>query len=355
MPSFRTGVVDAVLAERAGLQRVTVDGERAYALTDLTGPVAVGDRVVVNTTAVDLGLGTGGWHVVHWNLARDEWSAPGPGHVMKLRYTSLQADTGCAEEVEAGLLAEADDLEGMPVVACGLHSQVPCVAAAFRATAPGARLVYVMTDGAALPAALSDLVAAMRAGGLVAATVTAGHAFGGDLEAVGVPSALLVARLVARADAVVVGMGPGVVGTATRLGFSAMEVGPVLDTTALLGGRPVACLRVSLADPRLRHQGVSHHTRTALRLGTVNRCTVPVPRGPFEERIRADLDADGTAVRHRLLGVDVPDVAALLDEAGLRVTSMGRAPGDDPAFPAAAGAAGVAAALMLRGSGGGRP
>jgi hypothetical protein len=150
-------------------------------------------------------------------------------------------------------------------------------------------------------------------------------------------------------------MGPGVVGTATRLGFSAMEVGPLLDTAALLGGRPVACLRVSLADPRLRHQGVSHHSRTVLRLGTVNRCTVPVPRGPYEARIRHDLDADGAGLRHRLLGVDVPDVPALLDEAGLRVTSMGRGPDDDPAFYAAAGAAGVAAALLLRGSGGGRP
>src|ERR1051325_1317797 len=113
MPAFRTGTVDALLAERRGLQRVTVDGERAYVLTELTGPVAVGDRVVVNTTAVDLGLGTGGWHVVHWNLARDEWRRPGGGHVMKLRYTSLQADTGAAEEHHPDV---PSDLGGMPVV-----------------------------------------------------------------------------------------------------------------------------------------------------------------------------------------------------------------------------------------------
>ena len=99
MPSFRTGAVTELLSERAGLQRVRVDlGDdepaRAYVLTQLTGPVAVGDRVVCNTTAVELGLGTGGWHVVHWNLAREAWSEPGAGHIMKLRYTSLQADTG---------------------------------------------------------------------------------------------------------------------------------------------------------------------------------------------------------------------------------------------------------------------
>src|SRR3712207_1385004 len=125
---------------------------------------------------------------------------------MKLRYTSLQADTGSVEELEAGTLADADDLDGMPVVACGLHSQVPCVAAAVRHARPDARVVYVMTDGAALPAALSDLTAAMRAAALVDATVTAGHAFGGDHEAVNVPSALAVARTVLRADVTVVAM-----------------------------------------------------------------------------------------------------------------------------------------------------
>ena len=97
MPSFSTHVVSTLLSEREGLQRVELDsGRRAYVLTRLVGAVAVGDRVVVNTTAVDLGLGTGGGDVVHWNLAREEWAAPGPGHVMKLRYTRLQAVAGAA-------------------------------------------------------------------------------------------------------------------------------------------------------------------------------------------------------------------------------------------------------------------
>src|SRR6476469_1830205 len=136
MPSFRVGTVDSVLEGRTGLQRVLVtlgenrEPERAYVLTMLTGEVAPGDEVVVNTTAVDLGLGTGGWHVVHWNLARRGWDAPGPGHVLKLRYTSLQIDTGVAEErpTEA-----PTSLNGLPVVVCGLHSQLAPVAAAIGA------------------------------------------------------------------------------------------------------------------------------------------------------------------------------------------------------------------------------
>ena len=86
--------------------------------------MAVGDRVVVNTTAVELGLGTGGWHVVHWNLARDEWHERGPGHIIKGRYTSLQADVGSTEE-HLESLAEVESIDGMPVVAAALHSQVP--------------------------------------------------------------------------------------------------------------------------------------------------------------------------------------------------------------------------------------
>ncbi len=129
MPSFRTGAVVALLEERRGLQRceVAFDGgqaERAYVLTELTGPVAVGDEVVLNTTAVELGLGSGGWHLVHWNLSRRKWRSPGPGQTMKLRYTSLQADVGSAEELHAGAVAESDDLDGVPVVVCGLHSQL---------------------------------------------------------------------------------------------------------------------------------------------------------------------------------------------------------------------------------------
>lgn len=352
MPSFRTATVTRLLEERAGLQRAEVrfgadDTGRAYALTEVTGPIGEGDEVVVNTTAVDLGLGTGGWHVVHWNLARREWRAPGPGHIMKLRYTSLQVDTGAAEELHAGALADADDLEGMPVVVCGLHSQVPCVAVALRAAGPTIRVAYVMTDGAALPIALSDTVVGLRAQGLIVGTVTAGHAFGGDHEAVNVPSGLLVARRVLDADVAIVAMGPGVVGTATRLGYSGLEVGPALDATESLGGRPVAALRWSDADARLRHAGLSHHSSTALGLLTRARVTLGVPEGDFEARVRADIEAAGLAERHRVLSVADPDVPGRLGEAGLRVTSMGRGPDEDPGFFAVAGAAGTAAAALV--------
>ncbi len=337
MPRFGTGVVTAILAERAGLQRVEVDGQPAYVLTDLIGPVAVGDPVVVNTTAVDLGLGTGGWHVVHWNLARDAWAHPGPGTIMKLRYTSLQADVGAAEEAPG--YRPPGGLDGMPVVACALHSQVACVAVALADAAPGRRVVYVMTDSAALPLALSDLVAALRALGLLATTVTCGQAFGGEHEAVNLASALEVARAAGRAEVVIVGPGPGVVGTRSRLGFSGLEVAAVVDHASLLGGRPIVAVRYSGAELRERHRGVSQHTVAALELAQ-HPAAVAVPSGRRADA--AILDA-----RHRVAEADVPDIAALCARHGLDVESMGRGPKDDPDFFRWAGAAGVVAAQLL--------
>ncbi len=346
MPAFRTGQVVALLAERDGLQRVEVDlglgPEKAYVLTKLIGPVAMGDRVVVNTTAVDLGLGTGGWHFVHWNLSRDEWLEPGPGHIMKLRYTSLQADTGSTEEHLDEIASAHTSIDGLPVVATPLHSQVPAVVLAIRSVKPDARIAYVMTDGAALPVAFSDLVAEMCDRDLLTTTISAGQAFGGAHEAVTVHSALAIARHQVDADVAVVAMGPGIVGTDSTLGYTGIEVGAVLDATTGLGGRPIACLRASAADPRARHQGVSHHTVTALTIATRSRVWVPVPNGPHADSLRADLVAGGIAERHEIINVDVPDVITLMDDAGLRVTSMGRPAAEDPMLFLGAAAAGVA-------------
>lgn len=339
MPTFRTGEVIEVLSERRGLQRLSVrmpDGTdaRAYALTELTGRCSSEDRVVLNTTAVELGLGTGGWHVVHWNLQVDEVVAPGPDHVMKLRYTSLQADVGTSELLHP----ECDErIDGVPVVACTVHSQVPLVALGVAATRPSTRVAYVMTDGAALPLALSDTVAALRSADLLVGTVTAGHAFGGDLEAVGVASALGLAVHALGAEVVVVGMGPGVVGTGTTLGTTSLEAAAVLDTVARRGGVPVLCVRASEGDARDRHRGISHHVRTVVGLTGSEPLValVPVEVGELP------------GVRARPISRST-DPAPLLDRAGLRVTTMGRDVSQDRLFFEAAVAAGTLAADLVR-------
>ena len=350
MPSFRVGTVDSVLEARTGLQRVLValgnaPPEHAYVLTKLTGAVAPGDRVIVNTTAVDLGLGTGGWHIVHWNLERDEWHERGPGHVLKGRYTSLQTDVGSAEE-HASELADVVSIDGMPVVAAALHSQLPAIAVALKHARPSARVAYVMTDAAGLPIAVSDLVAALCSRKLLDVTITCGQAFGGDYEAISVYSALAVARHVADADVAIVVMGPGIVGTETKLGFSGIELGPILDAAAGLGGVPIACLRASFVDARERHCGVSHHAVTALTVACRSRVLVALPRvgGAEEERLRDDLNAAGIDERHDIVAIEPPDILELLAGHGLEVTSMGRPAAADPILFQSAAAAGTLAA-----------
>lgn len=334
MPSFDEATVAEIIGDRAGIRRVRLDtGERAYAVTQTTGPVAVGDRVVVNTTAVGLGLGTGGWHVVHWNLTRGPWSTPGPGHLMKLRYTSLQLDTGAAEEHHPDL---PTDLGGAPVVVAGLHSHLPVLAVTLAAETPRVRVAYVMTDGGALPLALSDTVADLTERGLLVGTVTAGHAFGGDHECLNVPSALTVARHLLHADVIVVAMGPGVAGTGSRLGYSALEVAPALDAVAWLGGRPIACVRSSSGDARSRHQGISHHTTTALE-AVRSVVDVPVPPGTA---------VPGQLAHHRWTEVEPGPIAERLAARGLDVRTMGRGISDDRAFFDAAAAAGRFAAAV---------
>lgn len=303
-------------------------------LTSLIGSVSVGDSVVVNTTAVDLGLGTGGWDVVHWNLSRSALDLPGPGHVLKLRYTSLQTDTGVAEEV-AGYSAPAS-LGGRPVVVCTVHSQLAAVAAGFASKAAGRRLVYVMTDSAALPLALSDLVAALVGNGLLHSTVSAGQAFGGAFEAVNPRSALDVAVAVAGADAVVMGPGPGSVGTGTARGHGAVEGAGLVDLSVRAGGSAILALRWSDADARPRHRGLSHHSATVLEAAS-ERAAVGVPLGEPHPAIGAV---------HDVVEVDVPDVVQLFAGLGLEVTSMGRTPAEDPRFHAYGAAAGVLAASV---------
>jgi hypothetical protein len=329
MPSFRTGTVTEIVEERDGFQRVLVDDEPAYALTELVGPVTVGDFLIVNTTAVDLGLGTGGAHVVHWNLSCNGWTSDSPGHVMKLRYASTQLQT-------SALGSDLSSLDGMPVVVAGLHSQLAAVAVAFK-TQTDARLAYVMTDGGALPLNLSDLVWELRARDLIDIRITAGHAFGGDVEAVNVYDALALAR--EHADAVVVAMGPGSVGTGTTLGFSGIEVGNALNAADALGGTPIAALRASYQDPRERHRGVSHHSVTALTLATHVPVTVAAPEG-------LDIDPEIEA-RHEIVRVPSCGIIERMRMAGLAVASMGRPAAEDPILFECAAAAGTVAAERL--------
>lgn len=357
MIRLRTGTVRDAREPRPGVLELSVDvegrPERALAYPALTGPVAAGDRVLLNTTAVASGLGSGGYHFVIAVEGQGDIDPREAGHVMKLRYTPLQAKVQAVEEQGAPhrpAIESAEGLGGLPVVWAPLHSMVGAACAGAK-TAGASRVVYIMTDGAALPLWLSRQADELRRAGLVDATVTCGQAVGGDLEAVNAFSGLLAAAAVARADAVVMADGPGKVGTATRWGATDVAGGLNLNVAGILGGRPIAALRVSFADPSYRHHGVSPHSITVLREVALVSVHVAVPALDEERRgvVWQALKEAALEERHQLVEVAGRPAVDLLVELGVEAQTMGRGVEEDPAFFLAAGSAGVLAGRMAAG------
>ncbi|SDR24925.1 DUF3866 family protein [Thermostaphylospora chromogena] len=364
MIRWRKGEVVGVGREWTGAVEleVTVHGEagesegrvRALAYPALVGRPEVGDTVLLNTTALAMGLGTGGYAMVVAVPDRLPPDPAGPGHLVKARYTPLQATLAGADEQGSPYheaLREADSVDGMPVVVADLHSALPAVLCGLYGGAPAPdgrpRVAYVMTDGGALPAWFSMSCARLRESGWLCGVVTTGQAFGGDVEAVTVHTGLLAARHVLEADVAIVAQGPGNLGTGTRWGFSGVAAGEAVNAAAVLGGRPVASLRVSEGDRRERHVGVSHHSLTAYGRVALARALVAVPELPGEFGARVAEQAAKLADRHDLVSVPVEGLREALAASPVRLSTMGRSLDEDAAYFLAAAAAGRLAASLL--------
>jgi len=324
---------------------VEIDGERRPAWADevLLGEMRVGDEVVVNVAALDLGLGSGGFDVVHVNLTRGlEAGGEGHEHVIKLNYTSLQHPVEPVEfPVSAGPGMDGERTlkqvgRAMPVLVLPLHGHLAPAAWAAAQVVPGIKAGYVQTGGGALPGSLSRDVVQLRERGLICDHITAAPAYGGEREALSVAGALDVAASGLGWDVAFVGPGPGIIGSDTRLGHGGMAA---LDSThaALSLGLPTLISpRLSATDPRERHRGVSHHTLTVLEL-LLDGVEVPVPAGNAEIASKLSEAAED---RHRLRQAE-PDLRGYADS-GLPTRTMGRGIDEDPLFFAAPLAAGAA-------------
>jgi hypothetical protein len=333
---------------------VQIDGERRPAWADrgLVGEVAEGDEVVVNTEAADLGLGSGGFDLVHVNLTRGlEGAGPVAGdHVMKLNYTSLQHSV---DPVEPSEPVERTLATACPVLVLPLHGHLaPSAWAADRAR-PGIRLGYVQTPGGGLPGALSRDVAELRERGLLAGHVTAAAAYGGEQEAVTTVGALDAAARRLEWDAVLCGPGPGILGSATAYGHGGMAALESAHAALALGLPTLISPRLSASDPRPRHRGLSHHTETVLSL-LLGPVRVPVPEIRLagwptgEDAGAVDMPSVLDAL-HRVCDdrhdVEVESIELdAYEQSGLPTKTMGRTLAEDPLFFAAPLAAGAALA-----------
>jgi hypothetical protein len=335
--TLRRGVVLSAGDPRSPMQQLEVrmGGDRRPALADvaLVGPAQAGDEVVVNVAAIDLGLGSGGFDLVHVNLTR---GLRGEGelraHVMKLNYTSLQHAVHPVEERTPPRAATAV----APVAVTFLHGQLAPLAWAFNQAAPGARLGFVQTAGGALPGGLSNVVRELTDRGLLAGHLTAGPTFGGaDGDAITTAGALQHGIGDLHWHAAVCGPGPGILGSGTRFGHGGLIALETAHTAAALGCPVVVAPRRSSGDPRPRHRGLSHHSRTMLQLALVPFVVAtagekPEPDVAHHDWRRGDADLDAYA------------------DSGLPARTMGRSLAEDPEFFAAALAAGSVLAAIIR-------
>ncbi|MQA72849.1 MAG: DUF3866 family protein [Solirubrobacterales bacterium] len=357
--------------------QVEVGGERRAAWADaaLIGPVEAGDEVIVNVEAADLGLGSGGFDVVHANLTR---GLAGPGaeraHVMKLNYSSLQHPVQPVEEDtvsgdqegasgdEPGAATGDQEATGpvrpgppTPVLVIPLHGHLaPAVWAASQAR-PGLRVGFCQGSGGALPGSLSGDVVELRRRELLCGHLSAGAAYGAEREAISLPGGIDAAGRALAWDAVVVGPGPGILGSATRLGHGGMAALEGAHAALALRLPTLVSPRLSSSDERPRHRGLSHHTAAVLEM-LLAPVRVPVPEAELEgwPMLAADAPEGGSARaaldslieictgRHDLAveSIDLDGYAAT----GLPATTMRRSIADDPLFFAAPLAAGRALA-----------
>jgi hypothetical protein len=364
------------------------EAHRRPAIADvaLVGRAEVGDELVVNVQARDLGLGSGGFDIVHVNLSRgltneedEDPARPARPNVMKLNYTSLQHTVRPVEESrgeDAYLAREGAGngagqtspvgLSGRPVAVLALHGQLAPVAWAFAQALPDARLGYVQTVGGALPGGHSRTVRSLRERGLLAGHLTAGAAFGGESEAITTVGALAHGLRELGWDAAICGPGPGIVGSSSPLGHGGMAALDSAHGALALGAPTLLVARMSSGDPRARHRGISHHTLTVLDL-LLAPVTVALPAGmrspvgsdlraglgavfggalPSRPALELDVERPVRITRHdwRRAIVDLPAYAA----AGLPAETMGRGLTEDPLFFGAALAAGATLAELAR-------
>ncbi len=321
---------------------VEVESERrpAWADTILLGEMREGDEVVVNVAALDLGLGSGGFDVVHVNLTRGLGVpvASGDAHVIKLNYTSLQHAVEPVEGLERADEPAEAAVSGaasvhVPVLVLPLQGHLAPAAWSATQAAPGIRAGFVQTGGGALPGSLSRDVVQLRERDLLCGHIAAAPAYGGEHDALSTVGALDAAANRLGWDAVLVGPGPGIIGSATEFGHGGMAALDSAHAALSLRMPTLISPRLSSGDPRERHLDVSHHTYTVLEL-LLAPVDVAVPAG--EDKIAAALEeAPG---KHRLR--PAPADLAAYQVTDLPQRTMGRSSAEDPLFFAAPLAAG---------------
>lgn len=347
--SYRKAEIVEILEENQDIAYVNVrideTNSKAINYNKLTGRVSIGDIVIVNTTAVELSLGTGGVHFVIFNYSNENKNTEGQGHIMKLRYTPHQIRCLAAEEENSPyyeVFQNFKSLDGHIFIIGSLHSMLAPIVAMLKYLNEDIKINYIMTDGGSLPIDFSNTVRDLKSKKLIENTITIGHAFGGDLECINIYTGLIAAKEVLKGDITIITMGPGIVGTGTKYGFSGIEQGYILDAVNTLGGKAVLVPRISFKDSRKRHYGISHQTRTVLSEIAKTSGTVIFPildkdkLGLLKKQIDL-LDLNG---KHNIIYMPGDNIDKAMNSFKLNIKTMGRDYKDDKEYFLTLGAVG---------------
>lgn len=349
MISFKEGIVTNILEKDKEVDwiEVEIEGVKAKAVnyTTLTGNIDVGDKVVLNTTAVDLNLGTGGQHFVIHNKKNTNKDIEGRGHIMKLRYTPMQLSCLATEEQDSPYHNDINSftsLDGKVFIVGTLHSMLAPIAATIKYLKPELSINYIMTDSGALPIQFSKTVRYLKEKEIIDNTITVGHSFGGDFECINVYTGIITAKEVLDSDITIITMGPGIVGSGTKYGFSGIEQGYIVDAINTLGGKSIVVPRISFRDTRNRHKGLSHHSITVLDeiIKTKTNLILPKLDTKRKEFIKKQLNDTEIGNKHDITYEDGSSIKEALDKYNLKITTMGRGYEEDKEFFTTLGAVG---------------
>lgn len=349
MVSFKEGLVTKVIERNEDViwLEVEIDGQKSKGVnyTSLTGDIEVGDKVMLNTTAVDLSLGTGGQHFVIHNERNKSRDLEGKGHIMKLRYTPMQTSCLAAEEQDSPHHEDINaftSLDGKVFIVGTLHSMLAPIAATIKHLRPDLKVNYIMTDSGALPIQFSKTVKYLKDKEIIDNTITVGNSFGGDFECINVYTGMITAKEVLDSDITIITMGPGIVGSGTKYGFSGIEQGYIVDAINTLGGTSIVVPRISFRDKRNRHTGMSHHSITVLDeiIKTKTNVILPKLEKEREEFIKAQICDAHIDEKHDITYEDGSCIKEALDHYNLKITTMGRGIEEDTEFFTTLGAVG---------------
>ncbi|MEJ6950968.1 DUF3866 family protein [Natronospora cellulosivora (SeqCode)] len=339
-----------ILEERDNINFLIVELEnkekcKAVNYSRITGTVNINDILIVNTTALELSLGTGGYHYVHLNLSNIDNSyklddfRENKGHIMKMRYTPMQIRTLCAEEKASpyhDTINNFKSLDNLPVITLPLHSHLAPLLITYKSFFPNKKVVYIMSEGGSQALEFSNLIRKLKSLDCIDKTITYANCFGGDYETINIFTALILAKEVEEADLIVVAMGPGIVGASSKYGFSGVENVFIDKAVRTLGGRSIFVPRISFADERKRHYGISHHSITILKDLISETVELAFPENEY---IKKQLDKNKLIAKHKISFYPIEEIEDILIDSQFSFNSMGRKFADDPLFFITAGLA----------------